>query len=64
MAEDIAVVAALLVAEGLAEQSKDGEPSGLRITPKGYDKSFKAWMALSGEDRLLMALFLRKARMI
>ena len=41
MVEDIAVTVALLVAEGLVEQSRDGEPSGLRITPKGYDKSFK-----------------------
>lgn len=49
MSEDIAVATALLVAEGLVEQTKDNEPSGLRVTSSGYDKGYKLWMAMSGE---------------
>lgn len=64
MSEDIAVVAALLVAEGLAEPTEGSEPEGLRVTLEGYKKGYNLWMAMSGEDRLLIALFLRKVEMI
>ena len=63
MSDDIAKATALLIAEGLAEVKED-QPKGLRITRKGYEKGYKAWMAMTGEDRLLIALFLRKVREI
>ena len=63
MSEDIAVASALLVAEGLVEQV-DREEGGLRVTQKGYEKGYNLWMAMNGEDRLLIALFLRKVRLI
>ena len=64
MSEDVAVAAAWLIADGLAEETKEDEPGGLRITSKGYDKGYNIWMVMSGEDRLLVSLFLRKVRMI
>jgi len=64
MSEDPVVCAAILIAEGLAEPTKEGEPDGLRITAKGYEKGYQLWMAMKGEDRLLLALFLRKVGMI
>lgn len=64
MSEDIAVATAILIAEGLAEPTKEGEPGGLRVTQKGYEKGYKLWMAMSGEDRLLVALFLRKVALL
>lgn len=64
MSEDVVIAAAFLVAEGLAEPTKEGEPGGFKVTPKGYDKGYNLWMAMSGEDRLLVALFLRKVGMI
>lgn len=62
--EDVAVVMAMLVAEGLVEQSKENEPGGFRITPVGYDKASKIWMAMSGENKILLAAFLRKVRLL
>ncbi len=58
--EDMAVVSAILVAEGLIEEFIiDGE-GGARVTDKGYEKGYNLWMSMSGEDRMLIALFLRR----
>lgn len=64
MSEDIAVVAALLQAEGLIEPVEKGEVGGFRVTAAGYKKGHEMWMKMSGEDRLLIALFLRKSTLI
>lgn len=61
---DVVLASAILVAEGLAEPTKEGEPGGFRITEKGYTKGYKLWMDMIPEDRLLIALFLRKSTLI
>ena len=61
VSEDVVVVAALLTAEGLIETA---ENNGLRVTPKGYAKGYELWMAMSGEDRLLIVFFLRAVKLV
>lgn len=62
--EDIALDTGLLLAEGLIEQIGEDEESGFAITDKGYEKGRVLWMANSGQDRLLLTLFLRRLCLI
>lgn len=64
MSDDIVVVTALLVAEGLIESNEGEEPSKFRLTQKGYKRGLHLWETMGGENRLLLTLFLKTVKLI
>jgi len=54
--KELYVIKASLLAKGYAVEVEEGGEAGVRITKKGYAVAYKKWMALDGEDRILLAL--------